>query len=81
MRLKMNIYLHKIYNGFGIYICLESKKKNAKSVYENIADEIKLEWSRYIVKLPFKKDHPVTPENYSLFLKFKKIKRVKELSS
>ena len=35
-------------------------------VYENVADEIKLEGNRYRVKLPFKEDHPVIPDKYLL---------------
>ena len=34
-----------------------------------MADEIKLEGNRIAVKLPFKEDHPVIPENYSLSAK------------
>ena len=37
-------------------------KENERSVYENVADEIKLEGNRYTLKLPFKEDHPVTPK-------------------
>ena len=40
-------------------------KENEKALYENVADEIKLEGDRYTVKLLFKEDHPVIPENYS----------------
>ena len=32
-------------------------KENEKALYENVADEIKLEGDRYTVKLLFKEDH------------------------
>ena len=44
-------------------------KENEKSVCENVADEIKSEGNRYIVKLPVKQDHLVIRENYSLSAK------------
>ena len=44
-------------------------KKNENSVYENIADESRLEGSRYTVKSPIKEDHPVIPEIYWLSAK------------
>ena len=44
-------------------------------VYENVADEIKLEGNRYTVKVPFRDDHPVIAENYSLSAK--RLKRLK----
>ena len=51
-------------------------KENENSIYENVADEIKLEGNRYRVKSPFKEDHPVIPKNYSL-----SAKRVKGLKN
>ena len=50
-------------------------KENERSVYENVADEIKLEGNRYTLKLPFKEDHPVTPKNY--LWSAKRLKRIK----
>ena len=44
-------------------------KEYEKSLYENIADETELEGNMYTVKLSFKEDHLVIPENCSLSAK------------
>ena len=41
-------------------------KESLKPIYENVSHETNLEGNRYALKLPFKEDHPVIPENYSL---------------
>ena len=56
------------------------------SVYENFSNEIQFVGGRYEVKLPWKKDHPVLPDNYLLSKhrlerQFKKLQGSPELLS
>ena len=58
---KLSNILHKFYDLDTIGIA-----ENETSVYDESKDQIKLENSRYTVKLPFKENHPEIPDNYNL---------------